>query len=77
MDDPLDAAWKALREQLEARYRELYEAVRAYPTPIARCDDQLPKAIADRDAARDLCVRAEKLERELKDFAARVSALGR
>ena len=39
-------AWTALMGELEARKRELGEAVRAYPTPIARCDDQLPKAIA-------------------------------
>src|SRR5450432_671141 len=44
-------AWAALMGELEARKRELGEAVRAYPTPIARCDDQLPKAIAQRDAA--------------------------
>jgi hypothetical protein len=44
-------AWTALMGALEARKRELGEAVRAYPTPIARCDDQLPKAIAQRDAA--------------------------
>jgi hypothetical protein len=43
--------WAALVAALEARKRELGDAVRAYPTPIARCDDQLPKAIALRDAA--------------------------
>jgi hypothetical protein len=48
-------AWAALAEHLEARKRELVEAVRSYPTPIARCDEQLPEAIARRDAAaRDL-----------------------
>jgi hypothetical protein len=77
MGDPLATNWDALRARLEARYRELHEAVRAYPTPIARCDDQLPKAIADRDAALELCRRAEALERELKDFAARVAELER
>ena len=47
----IDNAWKALRRRLEERCRSLHEAVRAYPTPIARCDDQLPKAIEERDSA--------------------------
>ena len=55
MADSTRQAWAALAEHLEARKRELVEAVRSYPTPIARCDDQLPEAIARRDAAaRDL-----------------------
>ena len=40
-----------LRARLKARGRELQEEVRSYPTPIARCDEQLAKAIEDRDAA--------------------------
>jgi hypothetical protein len=47
----IDAAWTDLRRRLEQRCRALHEAVRAYPTPIARCDDQLPKAIEERDSA--------------------------
>ncbi len=62
MAEPVKEAWAALAQQLEARKRALVEAVRSYPTPIARCDDQLPEAIARRDgAARDL---AEALEIE-------------
>jgi hypothetical protein len=44
-------AWEALAQGLDARKGELVAAVRAYPTPIARCDDQLPAAIERRDAA--------------------------
>jgi hypothetical protein len=55
-------AWAALRGELEARKRELGEAVRAYPTPLARCDDQLPKAIAQRDAAARLVRSAIEVE---------------
>jgi hypothetical protein len=51
MAESMMEAWGALMGELEARKHELGEAVRAYPTPIARCDDQLPKAIAQRDAA--------------------------
>jgi hypothetical protein len=47
----LDHAWKSLRQRLEERCRSLHEAVRAYPTPIARCDEQLPQAIEERDSA--------------------------
>jgi len=56
-------AWTALMGELEARKRELGEAVRAYPTPIARCDDQLPKAIAQRDAAAMLVRSAIEVDR--------------
>jgi hypothetical protein len=51
MTDPIDAAWMTLRARLEAHGRELHEEVRSYPTPIARCDEQLTKAIEDRDRA--------------------------
>ena len=51
MPDAIEAAWMTLRERLEARGRELHEEVRNYPTPIARCDEQLTKAIEDRDLA--------------------------
>ena len=40
-----------VRAELERRSKELNEAVRGYPSPIARCDDQLPRLIAQRDAA--------------------------
>ena len=67
MDIALDVTalqrdWSALRARLEERRRELHEAVRAYPSPIARCDDQLPKLIAQRDAAQRACRLAEELE---------------
>jgi hypothetical protein len=42
---------QALPERLHARCRELNELIRRYPSPIARCDDQLPKFIALRNAA--------------------------
>ena len=51
MPDAIEAAWMILRERLENRTRELHEEVRNYPTPIARCDEQLTKAIEDRDVA--------------------------
>lgn len=51
MNDRIDAAWSALRQCLESRARELDQDVRSYPTPIARCDEQLTRAIELRDAA--------------------------
>ena len=46
------AIWTGLRNHLAARFRELSGEIRHYPTPIARCDDQLPKLIEQRDHAR-------------------------
>jgi DNA-binding GntR family transcriptional regulator len=68
--DPIDAAWDTLRRHLEQRYRERYEAVRSYPTPIARCDEQLTQAIADRDAALAQLRMADDLERLMRRLAA-------
>lgn len=51
MADDVDDAWAALRECLEARSREWHDELRAYPTPIARCDEQLTRVIEERDAA--------------------------
>ena len=62
MADPMDAAWAELRSRLELRSRELYEEVRAYPRPIARCDEQLTKAIEERDAAFRRLRRANDLD---------------
>ena len=62
MAESMMEAWAALMGELEARKRELGEAVRAYPTPIARCDDQLPRAIAQRDAAARLVRSAAEVE---------------
>ncbi|MGE5130821.1 MAG: hypothetical protein ACM3IK_14380 [Sphingomonadaceae bacterium] len=46
-------------ELLERRLAELSAEVRNYPTPIARCDEQLPALIEERARVR------EALEREL------------
>jgi hypothetical protein len=62
MPDAMDAAWATLRAHLEMRGRELYEQVRTYPTPIARCDVQLTKLIEERDAAFRRLQRAEDLD---------------
>ena len=86
MADSIMEAWTQLMGELEARKRELGEAVRAYPTPIARCDDQLPKAIAQRDAAALLVRSAIDVEssraalsmaqwrERVRDFALRLGA---
>src|SRR5262245_6790107 len=51
-DDPalgaLADAWSALGRDLEAKGRALNDEVAHYPTPIARCDDQLPELLARR-----------------------------
>jgi hypothetical protein len=50
--DSISEPWDALRCHLEARFRQRCDELRHYPTPIARCDDQLPKLIEQRDHAR-------------------------
>ncbi len=70
MDATFEADWRSLKAKLDERRRELHEAVRAYPSPIARCDDQLPKLIAQRDAALRACRLAEELD-------SLIAALGR
>ncbi len=86
MAESVVEAWTALMGELGARKRELGEAVRAYPTPIARCDDQLPKAIAQRDAAAMLVRSAVEVQgsraalstaqwhERVRDFALRLGA---
>lgn len=63
LETTLEQDWSSLRARLEERRRELHEAVRVYPSPIARCDDQLPKLIAQRDAAQQACRIAADLEK--------------
>ncbi len=55
-------AWLALYRRLESRSLELREEVNNYPTPIARCDLQLPHAIEQRDAAIRQLRRAQHLQ---------------
>lgn len=64
--DAIDDAWRALRERLEARARELADEVRHYPGPIARCDDQLPALLAERSRALKLARLAAELEEALR-----------
>jgi len=45
------AAWSELKARLERQSAALYDEVRNYPTPIARCDDQLPLLIERRSQA--------------------------
>ncbi len=52
----------ALCARLEQRARELQDEVRAYPTPIARCDEQLPKLIERRSRAMAQWREASELE---------------
>src|SRR4249920_2829822 len=46
-DSPFEA-WETLRRYLESRSSALTEEVRHYPTPIARCEEQLSKLIEQR-----------------------------
>ena len=37
-----------MKNQIELRIAELSEEIRNYPTPIARCDEQLPALLEER-----------------------------
>jgi len=50
-----------MREELERRLAELSAEIRAYPTPIARCDEQLGKLLEDRNA---ILLKIENLEQQ-------------
>ncbi|HTS22169.1 MAG TPA: hypothetical protein VMN79_10195 [Casimicrobiaceae bacterium] len=50
--DGVAALCRELGWHAEARFRQLNDEIRHYPTPIARCDDQLTKLIEQRDRAR-------------------------
>jgi hypothetical protein len=45
------AIWAELKRHLSERSRALKDEVRNYPTPIARCDEQLTKLLEQRDRA--------------------------
>jgi len=51
--DPVVAAWSELKIYFDRRSKELSEEVRNYPSPIARCDEQLTKLIEQRSGAID------------------------
>ena len=51
MSSDIDRLWSALEAHLARRYQELFDEVRHYPTPIAHCDDQIPKLIEQRTHA--------------------------
>ena len=46
--DAVATAWSALKRHIEAKSAELDDEVRHYPTPIARCDEQLTKLLEQR-----------------------------
>lgn len=55
MTDPileLQGPWSELHAGLRVRFRALSDEMRSYPTPIARCDEQLTRLIEQRDAVR-------------------------
>jgi chorismate mutase len=47
-------------EMLERRLDELSEEVRNYPTPIARCDEQLAALLEERAEVREALERAKR-----------------
>jgi hypothetical protein len=63
------ALWSELQEHLERRVRRLNEEISRYPTPIARCDEQLAALLETRAA---LFGRLQRMD----ELAAAVRAIG-
>jgi len=66
--DALEVA-RALVAALETRAAELADEVRAYPGPIARCDDQLPALIERRNRIQEALAVARRLVTLLERLA--------
>jgi len=82
-----EVIWTDLKNHLAERFRQLSDELRHYPTPIARCDDQLPGLIEHRDHARRELERMSAIEagsaaspallfREIERFVERATAAG-
>jgi hypothetical protein len=69
--DAVVAAWSELKIYFDRRSKELSDEVRNYPTPIARCDEQLTKLIEQRSGA------INELKRLLQAVPARSGPPGR
>jgi hypothetical protein len=50
--DAFIVLWGELATHHRTRFRQLSDEIRHYPTPIARCDEQLTKLIEERARAR-------------------------
>jgi hypothetical protein len=56
---PLALIWADIVGTLEARKRRLYEEIRAYPTPIAGCDQQFNYLLEQQSRTTDELARAK------------------
>jgi hypothetical protein len=59
--------WADIVATLEARKRRLYEEIRAYPTPIAGCDQQFNYLLDQQSRTTDELSRAKTLAAESLD----------
>ncbi len=74
-DASVAALWSQLKSHLERRSSELSGEVRHYPTPIARCDEQLTKLIEQRTRALTQLERVAALDpRQLERLRAFVAS---
>jgi hypothetical protein len=69
--------WTELRRHLGRRSSELNAEIRAYPSPIARCDDQLPKLLEQRARAVRLLHAAIELDAQVAASAVEATWLER
>jgi len=78
MNTPLDrqlAAWDTIRACLRSERDRILEEIRAYPTPIPRCDQQFNYLLERRERLFQELARLDDAERSsavAKDVAARI-----
>ena len=56
-------AWESVRSQLESERSRIVEEIRAYPTPIPRCDEQFNHLIRRRERLSEELTRLEDAAR--------------
>ena len=68
-------AWDSIRGHLESERKRLVEEIRAYPTPIPRCDEQFNHLIERRERLAQELTRLEATARSVEAPSADTSRL--
>jgi hypothetical protein len=62
--ESLKTIWQAIRQQLESRKTSLYDELKHYPTPIARCDEHFTHLMEKRARVFQTVSRMEALSHD-------------
>jgi hypothetical protein len=69
----LEPAWDSIRIRLENERKRVAEEIRAYPTPIPRCDEQFNHLIERRERLADALARLDATARSAAAASANAS----